>query len=149
MRNGRRLFRLILFGFVIIVFLGYLICVLLLYSEYIYILLGITALRGCVLCGPFTYSTPEEFIATGPDRRGYTDIHSAEPPLFSPNGFTPHRVATAWAHYHNYIMYHYHRLNPGDFPESQSGGNDMAKAVYNRHVINIRLRTRCQVCLQQ
>ena len=25
-------------------------------------------------------------------------IHSAEPPLFLPSGFTPHLVVTAWAH---------------------------------------------------
>jgi len=50
--------------------------VLLLYSEYICVLLGITVLRECVMCGSFTYTTPQEFIATGPnrpnDQRGYT-----------------------------------------------------------------------------
>jgi len=32
----------------------------------------------------------------------HSDIHSAEPPLFSPIGFTPHRVATTWAQYKCY-----------------------------------------------
>jgi len=30
------------------------------------------------------------------------DVHSADPPLFSPSGFIPHRVATAWSH--GYVM---------------------------------------------
>jgi len=44
------------------------LCKKYLYSEYIFILVVITVLLACVLCGSYPYTTQQQFFATGPCR---------------------------------------------------------------------------------
>ena len=68
-------------------------------TQNIFSILRVTSmLLGCVLCGSFTHSTPQEFMVSGPTAQT-TDggIHSAKPSFLSSSGLTSRGVATAWA----------------------------------------------------
>jgi len=52
-----------------------------------------------VYCVALSFTRPHKSssLQDPPAQTNDGDIHSDEPPLFSSSGFTPHRVATAWA----------------------------------------------------
>ena len=95
MRNGQ-LFRLMLFAFVIIASWLFSLCIYYYYTQNIFVYYLVSVYYVDVYCVALSLTLPDKSSSLRDPTDG--EIHNAEPPLFSPSGFTPHRVATAWAH---------------------------------------------------